>query len=425
MKQKNLLAVCPMPRDYRELLVDRITSRYNIRFHNFEERAQKRMYCRGLWLSNFFDQEQEISFLLKLCKTWNIDGLIHSQDYPGSVLSAIAAERSGYRTPSARATLLCQNKYLCRMQQAKSVPEATPDFFLSKVAKAHLHRKKLPLFVKPIKANFSAFARLATSELELQEAIEAACATKEFAQQFNWFLYQHDLPPIDGNHALVEQALDGLQYTLEGLVFNNRFQFFGVTDSYMFENTISFSRFEFPTKLPKPIVSRMQKISKKFLRHIGFDNGIFNIEFFYEDQKDKLTIIEVNPRMASQFADIYEKVDGTNSYDSLLSIALNQEPVLIKNGGKHQIAASFVLRRRKDAMVKNAPTSQDFENFFKEFPDGRVEVFGAIGSCLSWGHQDGITFRYGLIHLGARDRQELFEKYDLAKRLLPFTFESR
>ena len=54
---------------------------------------------------------------------------------------------------------------------------------------------------------------------------------------------------------------------------------------------------------------------------LGFDNGLFNIEMTYDAAADRIAIIEINPRMASQFADLYEKVDGTSSYRVLLDIA--------------------------------------------------------------------------------------------------------
>ena len=57
----------------------------------------------------------------------------------------------------------------------------------------------------------------------------------------------------------------------------------------------------------------MAEIAKTLMRGMGFDNGMFNIEMMYDADADRIGIIEINPRMASQFADLYEKVDGTNS----------------------------------------------------------------------------------------------------------------
>ena len=55
---------------------------------------------------------------------------------------------------------------------------------------------------------------------------------------------------------------------------------------------------------------------------LGFDNCMFNIEMMYDAREDRIAIIEINPRMASQFADLYEKVDGTNAYEVLLDLGM-------------------------------------------------------------------------------------------------------
>jgi hypothetical protein len=49
-----------------------------------------------------------------------------------------------------------------------------------------------------------------------------------------------------------------------------------------------------------------------------------------------------------------------------------------------------------------------------------VEVTTAAGRRLSESVQDSYTYRYGLIHLGARDRRDLQAKLAKAKRLLRY-----
>jgi hypothetical protein len=51
-------------------------------------------------------------------------------------------------------------------------------------------------------------------------------------------------------------------------------------------------------------------VARRFLAAVGFDHGLFNMEFFHDPVSDKLTVIEFNPRMASQFSDLYLRVDG-------------------------------------------------------------------------------------------------------------------
>ncbi len=78
--------------------------------------------------------------------------------------------------------------------------------------------------------------------------------------------------------------------------------------------------------LPEGVQTRMAEIAATLMQGLGFDNGIFNIEMMYDAEADRISIIEINPRMASQFADLYEKVDGTSSYSVLLDIAQGGRP---------------------------------------------------------------------------------------------------
>ena len=94
----------------------------------------------------------------------------------------------------------------------------------------------------------------------------------------------------------------------------------GVVDSIFFPGTLAFSRFDYPSALPEGVQERMADIAERLMSGLGFDNGMFNVEMMYDAREDRIAIIEINPRMASQFADLYEKVDGTNSYEVLLDL---------------------------------------------------------------------------------------------------------
>ena len=81
----------------------------------------------------------------------------------------------------------------------------------------------------------------------------------------------------------------------------------------------------------------MADIAKRLMSGLGFDNFMFNIEMMYDARDDRIAVIEINPRMASQFADLYEKVDGTNAYEVLLDLGIGVGPR--RNGGKANIAS--------------------------------------------------------------------------------------
>lgn len=86
------------------------------------------------------------------------------------------------------------------------------------------------------------------------------------------------------------------------------------------------------------VQARMGNLALRFIQSIGFDNGVFNVEVFYDSVNDAIHIIEVNPRMCpqfadlleKQFADLLEKVNGVNSYEIALAIAAGVRPRLYK-----------------------------------------------------------------------------------------------
>ena len=109
----------------------------------------------------------------------------------------------------------------------------------------------------------------------------------------------------------------------------------GITDSIMYPGTMSFERFEYPSRLPVGVQERMSDIARQVILGIGLDNTMFNMEMFYKEETDAIHIIEINPRMSYQFADLFEKVDGTNSYSVQLQLSQGQEPEFANGKGEY------------------------------------------------------------------------------------------
>jgi len=93
--------------------------------------------------------------------------------------------------------------------------------------------------------------------------------------------------------------------------------------------TISFQRFEYPSSLDERIQWRMSDIAIRFMRSIDFDDGLFNVEMMYDEDKDTIHIVEVNPRMCPQFADLMEKVNGINTYEIALDSAARRRRTVL------------------------------------------------------------------------------------------------
>ncbi len=420
MKQKSkIMVVCATERDKRELSSVYFRDVYDIAFYNDNDsELYEKILCKDPgWLDYNVDPEKQIEQAKYFYQQYDCDGVIVSEDYPGSVIASIISKECELIGPSSESILACHHKYVSRKSQQKLVPEVTPKFCLLDDEK---NQMKYPFFVKPVKCFFSFFADVVCTESDLYRYQSNLVVPHAFVDKFNWFINRYASFENISCAMIVEELLTGRQYTYEGVIHNGIVQMIGVVSSIMFPGTISFSRFEYPSSLSKSVQIRMHEVAQKFVTGIDLDNMLFNIEFMFDDTTDILRIIEINPRMASQFADMYEKVDGTNSYQYAIDVALGKKPVIQKNKGNHNFAASCVLRLFEDKKVIKTPTQKEIERFYQEFSDGRLQCFVREGQYLSDVFQDGKSFRYGLIHLGARDRQELLEKFEYAQSILNF-----
>ena len=178
----------------------------------------------------------------------------------------------------------------------------------------------------------------------------------------------------------------------------------------------------FAESLNLVVVSRMEDIAACLMRGLEYGEGFFNVEFMVDFEDKSVQIIEVNPRLASQFADLYEKVDGLNSYDILLDLALGKSPERKKGAGTHRMAASCALRRFQDAWVRELPSEKSLERLKTRFPDLRIEVLAEQGQLLSRCMQDGCSFRYAVINIGGADREDILQTLAECIKELNFDF---
>jgi biotin carboxylase len=230
---------------------------------------------------------------------------------------------------------------------------------------------------------------------------------------------------IPSNGILVERLVRGRQATVEGVRQHGRTHVLGVVDSVYRADVPSFARFEYPSSLSDEVQERMSDIARRAIEAIGYDDGGFNVEVTWDAETDRVWIIEVNPRSSSQFADLFEKVDGVNPYALLLDLARGRPILTAHRRGRHRFAASCVLRRFSNARVERAPTAGDLARALEVEPDARIEILVAPGQQLSDELQDGSSFRYGVISVGGDDRADALRRSERIESKLPFHFRER
>ena len=141
---------------------------------------------------------------------------------------------------------------------------------------------------------------------------------------------------------------------------------------------------------------------------------MFNMEFFYCAQRDELKVIEFNPRLASQLADIYRKVDGVDVYGINLALMSGQDPFAVPRlaplGGA---AASFVFRCF-DEQVPRAPSAQGRAWLACAEPQAILMTFPKSAQGLRRELKWLGSHRYGTLNLHGRDELDLQQRYRAA-----------
>jgi hypothetical protein len=357
-----------------------------------------------------------------------LDGVATSSDYPGALLVGALAARLGLPGPSLGAVLRCSHKWYSRLAQRECVPEATPAFDLLAPHGRGAPAIGFPCFVKPVKSAYSILARRVASEADLA-AYRASPRLAEFFDEYLRIFHRavretSDLE-LDGRWLIAEEVAEGRPVTVEGWAAGGEVGILGVVDSTCDPATGSFLRFDYPSALDARVQERMAAIAGRAILHLGLDRSLFNIEMFHDPVRDRIAIIEINPRMCGQFADLYAKVDGTNGYEVALALAAGERPSPARGRGPFAAAASFPLRVFSPVRVARAPDARDVRGAEARFPGTLVWNECADGDLLTDFEtgEDGRSQRYAVVNLGGADRADCAARLAEVRSLLGHAFE--
>ncbi len=420
---KQVLLLCPTGREYRDIPAIASALNVNVIFDDFDDG-----YFDKVVLADYQGSVLEIVPLIEdriaRYAVSGLSGITSGVGYPGMSVASIMAQRLGLPGPRPECILTCEHKYYSRVAQRQLVPEATPEFGLIDPAEPQstMAINKFPAFLKPVKSCMSMNAYVVNNAEELERYVKSALLPDGFLKPFNDMLAPYPDFELDVSYLLVESLLEGHQVSLEGFVFDGTVHVMGIIDAIMFPGTYSFKRFQYPSSLSSEVQAQMEQIAETFISGIGYDNALFNIEMIYNPRRQEIHIIEVNPKIASQFPDLFERVDGTSSYTILLQTALGEEPTFTRRQGPFKVSGSCVLRTFEDQRVVSAPSADQLAAITKRFPDAKIQIMASPGKRLSEQIQDVSSYRYGLVNIGANSVEELEEKFETCKSLLGFQF---
>jgi hypothetical protein len=315
------------------------------------------------------------------------------------LLAALVAQRRGLPGPTPEAVFTCQYKPASRARQRQAAPQAVPRY-----AVFDGEAFEPPFFLKPVISRNSSGARRIDDLSQL-----ARLAVDDHARQYTAIAELMGLAPADACRYLMEELLSGQEVTLEGYVFGRRWTTIGITDSVKYPGTASFEYFEYPTSLPVGRQDELIDVAERIVAALGFDGGMLNIEFFVPEH-GPAKVIEVNPRICSQYTPLVEALHGRSSYDVLFALACGDDPCWRPRPAAG-VAVSYCLRAFVDGFVERVPE-----------PQPGLEVLVEPGRRLSeqGGQNDAFSYRLALFHETGETREEALGRCRQRARSLEF-----
>ena len=352
-------------------------------------------------------------------------GVVSHNELHGALAAALVAERAGLPGTSPESVLACQHKLHARRVLDRVYPEANVPYQAVEVWDNHtaLDELDFPCHLKPVRAAFSVMARRLSSVQECRESLQLNLAERWIIGQiltpFDRIVAER-LPQAGGSLLMIaEPIIQCAQHNLDGWVDSRGVHVLGVVDAVMVPGTQAFARWEFPGRLPAHVVSRAGDIARAFLQEIGFSRGFFDMEFFYDPLSDRISVIEFNPRLSSQFGDLYRRVLGVDPHAMALSLAAGRDASCeARQAPTARVAASLVWRAFAPTDVPAPPSLHRQEQFFKTFPDALLIAFHRRGPALARDFRWMGSHRYGVVNLGADDAETLRQKSATASALL-------
>ncbi|MEF2551669.1 ATP-grasp domain-containing protein [Aurantimonas sp. A2-1-M11] len=386
-------------------------------------------------------QEFDIPALLKEAEDTldafdgSIDAIVGYIDFPVSTMLPLLCKKYGTRNASLESLLKCEHKFWSRKVMAEVIPEHTPKFTafdpfddkaLSKIGEADL---RFPFFVKPIKSSGSRLGFRIDSPEDFDYATEKLRAEiGQISEPFNYVLEKADLPDeiraVEGHYCMAEQVIGGRQCTVEGYVYDGEVVPYGTVDSIRYPQVLSFFYYLYPSTLPRRVQDQMWEITRKLMKHIGYDNAGFNIEYYWDEVQNKIWILEINTRIAQSHCDLFEMVDGVSHQQVTIDLGLGREPGMLFRKGRKNIAAEFFYRVFfNDATVSRVPSRAELEVAAEQVEGTRITSYVARNMLLSeLPEQDAYSYAVASVWMGANNQSKLLWNYEQVMKKLNYEF---
>jgi hypothetical protein len=356
------------------------------------------------------------------------DGVVGTHD-SSAVFASVLCEKTGHTFASMSGVINCQNKYISRLIQREILPEHTPKFALAFDYLKNPEQLPSPVFIKPVRANISFGSHMIRAPEELEHYIGRE--TTEIEKQNRYFLEALSLCPYRDNplnsstcnHFLCEEFIAGTQVTVDGFVFAGKVSIFGLTRAVFHEGSNSFSHHEFPFETSPELEEKIRSGIAVLIPGLGIENSFFNVEIRIDEKLETYLIIEVNCRIAFQFAKTIESVRGFDPLHLLCDVATGTRPDLSGTDGQRSpYCYNFELHAFTDQRILKTPTQSVYEAINLHYPDVCIRNLIQEKRKLSDYKHNPESFRYCVLDIPGESREEIMRKYRHIVSMLGYEF---
>ncbi len=356
------------------------------------------------------------------------DGIVGTHD-SSAVFASIIAEKTNMRFAGVQSTINCQNKYISRRIQRRCVPEHTPDFCLALDYLRNPSRLRTPFFIKPVRGNISFAAHTIRDPDELNHY--TCRESLDIARSNQYFLDALSVDPdlidplnvLTCNSFLCEDLIDGDQVTVDGYIVDGRVETFGMTGAVFLPETNSFSHHVFPCSFDPELTRHIEETIQKVIPQLGLNNSFFNVELRVNQATGNFFILEVNSRIAFQFAKTIESVTGYDPLHLICDVATGNPPQYRTNQGMtYPLCFNFELHSLTDRWILRTPTQSDFEELRIRFPEVHIRNLVQENAFLSDYKHNPESYRYCILDIPGNSEEEIMDKHEQVVSILNYEF---
>ncbi|MDX8549482.1 ATP-grasp domain-containing protein [Methanospirillum sp. J.3.6.1-F.2.7.3] len=248
---------------------------------------------------------------LSVAQKFQVNAVLCDQTDVGVQTAAWISEKLELKGIGFETSKVFTDKYLMRSKLKKSdIP--SPEFALVNSldeAKKFLEKTGYPIVLKPLASQSSRGVFVVSNESELQN-------------KFPLTLHES----YDGK-LLAEKFIDGIEYTVESYVFNDRIFTLAISDKIHYpDNPCVARRLTYPPELNPSLLKKLVSYNEQVIKELNLPFGITHAEFKISDGNPHL--IEIAARGGGTYISslIIPEVSGFPVNEYLLNILVNKNP---------------------------------------------------------------------------------------------------